>query len=115
MALNVTCGNATIPSLSGGKRTHRDYRQSVARDPQRSFGGPYRLLPPGPDQTSRDLGAAVLAPPLFRSGLHERQLRAVAFKQKTSEHRSMLLMTVINHSLRGTAHVATLRATGSTN
>ena len=52
---------------------------------------------------------------LFRSGLHERQLRAVAFKQKTSEHRSMSLMTVINHSLRGTAHLATLRAAGSTN
>jgi hypothetical protein len=33
MALNVTCGNATIPSLSGDKRTHRDHRQSVARDP----------------------------------------------------------------------------------
>jgi hypothetical protein len=47
--------------------------------------------------------------------LHERQLRAVAFKQKTSEHRSMSLMTVINHSLRGTAHLATLRAAGSTN
>ena len=59
--------------------------------------------------------AAVLAPPLFRSGLHERQLRAVAFKQKTSEHCSMSLMTVINHSLRGTAHLATLRAAGSTN
>jgi hypothetical protein len=37
VALNVTCGNATIPSLSGDKRTHRDYRQSVARDPQRSL------------------------------------------------------------------------------
>ena len=34
MALNVTCGNATIPSLSGDKRTHRDHRQSVARDPK---------------------------------------------------------------------------------
>jgi len=33
LALNVTCGNATIPSLSGDKRTHRDHRQSVARDP----------------------------------------------------------------------------------
>ena len=31
LALNVTCGNATIPSLSGDKRTHRDHRQSVAR------------------------------------------------------------------------------------
>jgi hypothetical protein len=24
LALNVTCGNATIPSLSGDERTHRD-------------------------------------------------------------------------------------------
>jgi hypothetical protein len=36
VALNVTCGNGTIPSLSGDERTHRDYRQSVARDPKRS-------------------------------------------------------------------------------
>jgi hypothetical protein len=36
MALNVTCGNATIPSLSGDKRTHRDHRQSVAGDPERT-------------------------------------------------------------------------------
>ena len=35
MALNVTCGNATIPSLSGDKRTHRDDRPSVVRDPLR--------------------------------------------------------------------------------
>jgi hypothetical protein len=34
-ALNVTCGNATIPSLSGDKRTHRDDRPSVVRDPLR--------------------------------------------------------------------------------
>ena len=34
MALNVTCGNATIPSLSGDKRTHPGRRQSVARDPK---------------------------------------------------------------------------------
>jgi len=34
MALNVTWCDATIPSLSGDKRTHRDRRQSVARDPE---------------------------------------------------------------------------------
>ena len=33
MALNVTCCDAMIPSLSGDKRTYRDRRQSVARDP----------------------------------------------------------------------------------
>ena len=81
----------------------------------RHSAAPYRLFWFGTDQTRRDMGAAALAAPLFRSGLHERQLRAVAFKQKTSEHRSMSLMTVINHSLRGTAHLATLRAAGSTN
>jgi predicted ATPase len=31
-ALNVTCGNATIPSLSGDKRTHRDRKRDQARD-----------------------------------------------------------------------------------
>src|SRR4029077_7109166 len=32
-----TCGNATIPSLSGDKRTRRDHRQSVARDPTETW------------------------------------------------------------------------------
>ena len=34
---NVTCRNATIPSPSGDKRTCRDRRESVARDPTRKW------------------------------------------------------------------------------
>src|SRR5580692_6293672 len=39
LALNVTCCDATIPSLSGDKRTHRDHWQSVARDPEPTWAG----------------------------------------------------------------------------
>ena len=37
MALNVICRNATIPSLSGDKRSRRDLRESGAHDPTRKW------------------------------------------------------------------------------
>jgi hypothetical protein len=58
VALNVTCCDTTIPSLSGDKRTHRDHRQSVARDPNRNLG---RSKSAGPSRSTAHFSASTAA------------------------------------------------------